>query len=178
MEAETKSHLSDRGTWMRLLYMIFFMAIFGVAQMVAAAVVLAQFLFKLLTGQPNPRLREFGGSVAAYFQQTAAFLTYHSEEMPFPFGEWPVVAAGASPPPPAPAKASPPPAASPPAPAKPSPTPAPAAKAEAPKPAPAKTAASKTAAPKTAAAKKPRKPVAKPAPKAKAEKADEDKPAG
>ena len=176
MEAETKSHLSDRGTWMRLLYMIFFMAIFGVAQMVAAAVVLAQFLFKLLTGQPNPRLREFGGSVAAYFQQTAAFLTYHSEEMPFPFGEWPVVAAGAGTPPPAPAKASPPAAAAP-------PTPAPAAKAEAPKPAPAKnaapkTAAPKTAAPKTAAAKKPRKPAAKPAPKAKAEKADEDKPAG
>ena len=171
MDTETKSHLSDRGTWMRLIYMICFVAIFGVAQMVGAAAVLAQFLFKLLTGQPNPRLREFGGSLAAYFKQLAAFLTYHSEEMPFPFGEWPAVAPGASTPPPAPAKASPPAAAAP-------PTPAPAAKAEAPKPAPAKNAAPKTAAPKTAAAKKPRKPAAKPAPKAKAEKADEDKPAG
>ncbi len=156
MDNETKSHLSDRGTWMRLLYMIFFVVIFGVAQMVASAVVLAQFLFKLLTGQPNPRLKGFGGSLAIYFREMTGFLTYHSEEMPFPFGEWPEAAA--------PAKTAPPPAASPPAPAA---TPAPTPKAPAPK----------TSA-KSGPAKKPRKPAAKAAPKAKAEKADEDNPAG
>ncbi len=166
MDDETKSHLSDRGTWMRLLYMIFFVVIFGVAQMVASAVVLAQFLFKLLTGQPNPRLQVFGGSLAIYFREMTGFLTYHSEEMPFPFGEWPEAAApAASAPPPAPAKTSPPPAASPSAPAA---APAPTAKAEAPKRVPAK----------SGPAKKPRKPAAKAAPKAKAEKADEDNPAG
>ncbi len=160
MDNETKSHLSDRGTWMRLLYMIFFVVIFGVAQMVASAVVLAQFLFKLLTGQPNPRLQGFGGSLAIYFREMTGFLTYHSEEMPFPFGEWPEAAA--------PAKTTPPPAASTPAPAA---APAPTAKAPAPK------TSAKSGPAKSTPAKKPRRPAAKAAPKAKTAKAEADKPA-
>ena len=89
MDAETKNHLSAKSTWFRALYMLLFFIIFNVAEVVTWAVVILQFLFKLFTGRPNQRLQNFGRSLSAYFQQVVAFLTFHTEEMPYPFSEWP-----------------------------------------------------------------------------------------
>lgn len=89
MEEETKSNLTDKGTWRRLVVMLLFAVIFNIAELVLWAVVVIQFLFKLLTGAPNEKLREFGRKLAVYAQQIIGFLTYHTEEKPYPFGDWP-----------------------------------------------------------------------------------------
>ena len=95
MASELKSHLSAKSTWLRLLYMILFVVAFNVAEIVTGVVVVVQFLFKLITGQANAQLLGFGHALAIYFRQIVAFLTYDSEEMPFPFAPWPE-SAGAS----------------------------------------------------------------------------------
>lgn len=98
METQTKANLGNKGTWLRLIYMILFAVIFNVSELVAAVVVVIQFLFKLLTGKANEQLQNFGQNLAVYFQQMVGFLTYHTEDMPYPFGPWPGAAAKSNPP--------------------------------------------------------------------------------
>jgi len=89
VEAQTKTNLADKGTWLRVIYMILFAVIFNVAELVTGVVVVIQFLFKLVTGKANAQLQNFGQNLATYFQQMVGFLTYHTEDMPYPFGDWP-----------------------------------------------------------------------------------------
>ena len=65
----------------RLMFSVIFLAI--------AVVVIVQFLLKLATGEVHERLRTLGGALGTYVHQIIAFLTYHSEDMPYPFGDWP-----------------------------------------------------------------------------------------
>jgi hypothetical protein len=43
----------------------------------------------LFTGATNARLREFGQSLAVFIYQIVLFVTFNSDERPFPFGPWP-----------------------------------------------------------------------------------------
>ena len=52
-------------------------------------VLATQFVFHLLTRKPNARLQTMGKRLAAYIQKIVAFLTYHTDELPYPFGAWP-----------------------------------------------------------------------------------------
>lgn len=89
MDPELKDNLRKRQTWLRGLYMLLFIVIFHVAEFVMGAVVLLQFLFTLVSGQTNTRLLRFGQSLSQYVYQILLFLTFNSEDMPFPFNEWP-----------------------------------------------------------------------------------------
>lgn len=89
MEKQFKEHVAERGTWVRLFYMAVFVIIFNVAELAIAVVVIVQFLLKLATGEVHERLRTLGGTLGIYIHQIIDFLTYHSEDMPYPFGDWP-----------------------------------------------------------------------------------------
>jgi hypothetical protein len=52
-------------------------------------VVAFQFLSSLFTGQPNDLLTRFGGNLARYLQQIIVYMTFATEEKPFPFMPWP-----------------------------------------------------------------------------------------
>ena len=86
---ELTQHVKSRSTWVRLLFMLLFAVIFYIAEMVLFAVAAIQFLFKLFSGAPNARLTGFGASLALFLAEVAAFLTYNTEDMPFPFADWP-----------------------------------------------------------------------------------------
>ncbi len=81
--------IKDGNTWMRLLYMLLFAAILYVTMIVTGAVVVINFLVKLITGVPNAELTRFGGTLAQFIRDVVAFLTFASETMPFPFAPWP-----------------------------------------------------------------------------------------
>ena len=87
--SETKKNLTNPKTWLRLVYIILFAIAFNVAEVVIVAVVVAQFLFELITGQPNEQMRSLGRSLGGYASEIIAYLTYHSDDKPFPFGPWP-----------------------------------------------------------------------------------------
>lgn len=75
--------------WLRCLFMILFSVIASVASYVIFVLVVIQFLFTLITGKPEQRLRFFGNSLTQYITQILQFLTYNSEQKPFPFSDWP-----------------------------------------------------------------------------------------
>lgn len=88
---ELKSNLLSSRHWLRLVFMLLFAAILQIASIIMWALVLLQFLFSLVTGQDNTNLRQFGHSLSTYIFQILKFLTYASDEKPFPFSDWPKV---------------------------------------------------------------------------------------
>ena len=82
-------HLTSRTSWLRLLYMVLFIALWSITRLVVLAVVILQVLFLLFSGERNERLAGFGASLAVYSYELVAYLTFASEEQPFPFSDWP-----------------------------------------------------------------------------------------
>ncbi|TLS77096.1 DUF4389 domain-containing protein [Mariprofundus erugo] len=89
MNEELKEHVTNTGVWMRLLFMALFGIIYTVSRFVLLIVVVAQFLWLLITGNTNPRLISFGGQLATFVYQILRYLTFNSETRPFPFADWP-----------------------------------------------------------------------------------------
>ena len=75
--------------WLRFLFMVLFAVIAGVASYVMTALVVLQFLWALITGEGNDKLRSFGSSLSQYIYQIMRFLTYNTDDKPFPFADWP-----------------------------------------------------------------------------------------
>jgi hypothetical protein len=94
MQDEMKQNLRNHTTWSRALYMLLFTVFYGVAEIVIVVVVLFQFLSVLFTGDTNWRLLTLGQNLSTYVYQVMLFLTYNSEERPYPFGDWPDGAPG------------------------------------------------------------------------------------
>jgi len=86
---QLKSNLTSSKHWLRLVFMLVFAAVLQLASLIMWVLVGAQFLFSLITGQDNSHLRQFGSSLSRYIFDVLRFLTYSSEEKPFPFADWP-----------------------------------------------------------------------------------------
>jgi hypothetical protein len=88
-DARLEDNLKSKSTWLRLLFMIVFVVLYGVSRIVVITVVVVQFLWVLFTGKPNERLSRFGLSLAIYTYQIVSYLTFNTERQPFPFTDWP-----------------------------------------------------------------------------------------
>ena len=85
-----EKNLKSRATWLRLLFMCVFGLLASLASMVACVVVVLGFLMVLFTGEVNRELRELGQGIASYLFQIVRYLTFNTDEKPFPFGTaWP-----------------------------------------------------------------------------------------
>ena len=89
MSGDIKENVKRRSIWLRLVFMIVLSVAFNVAEIVTFAVVVFQFLASLFTGKPNDQLIRFGLNLARYIQQITVYLTFSTEEKPFPFTPWP-----------------------------------------------------------------------------------------
>ncbi|ODS23470.1 hypothetical protein AB835_08800 [Candidatus Endobugula sertula] len=76
---------------MRFVFMVLFAIIASVASYIISLLVVIQCVFVLVTGVANDRLQAFGRSMSQYIFQIVNFLTYNSEDKPFPFADWPSV---------------------------------------------------------------------------------------
>jgi len=69
--------------------MVLFVLIACVASYVMVVLVVIQFLFALVTGASEERLRTFVLQLSQYLFQILTFVTYNDEQKPFPFNDWP-----------------------------------------------------------------------------------------
>ena len=88
-ETLLQENLKAPSTWLRLLFMVLFLALWGISRVVVLAVVVLQFLWVLIRGETNEQLTGFGQSLATYTYQIVLYLTFSTEERPFPFAGWP-----------------------------------------------------------------------------------------
>lgn len=80
---------NKRNIWMRALFMLLMAFVLHVCGTVLFVVAVIQFVIVLLNDTPNARLLSFGRSLGNYLRQIVHFLTFATEEIPFPFSEWP-----------------------------------------------------------------------------------------
>lgn len=86
-----KENVKAHSTWLRLFFMIVVTALYAVSRVVVGMVVVLQFFWVLFTGNANPLLENFAQSLATYTYQIIRYLTFVSEERPFPFdADWPI----------------------------------------------------------------------------------------
>ena len=85
-----EENLKSRATWTRLLFMLICYVLVSLAGLVGSVVVVLGFLMVLFTGEVNRELREVGQSLATYIYENIRYLTFNTDDRPFPFGnEWP-----------------------------------------------------------------------------------------
>jgi len=89
LNEELKENVQNSSVWKRFLFMLLFGFLYSVAEVVLVAVIIFQFLTVLLTGNKNDRLLNLGGEISAYIYQALRYLTYNSEQRPYPFSDWP-----------------------------------------------------------------------------------------
>ncbi|MEJ0062770.1 MAG: DUF4389 domain-containing protein [Alphaproteobacteria bacterium] len=88
-EEELKRNVSDKDTWLRLLYMIIFGVAFYFGSILLFVIAWVQFLAKLFSGKVIDGLLNFGINLAIYLGQIAQYLSYATNDKPFPFGPFP-----------------------------------------------------------------------------------------
>lgn len=84
-----KENATNAAVWMRGLYIIVFGVILYFVFALVWLLVIFQFLTKLLTGELNQQLRRFAAPLSRYVSQILNYITFQSDERPFPFSPWP-----------------------------------------------------------------------------------------
>ena len=84
-----KENAKNVDVWIRGLFILVFGVIFYVLYGVIWLLVIFQFLTKVLTGNLNENLSSFSESLTRYAFQILNYITFQSEERPFPFSPWP-----------------------------------------------------------------------------------------
>lgn len=69
--------------------MILYGIVFELGKFVGFLVAAVQFLFKLFRGKPHPQLQTFGFSLAEFYRQIIEFMTFRTEQKPYPWSPWP-----------------------------------------------------------------------------------------
>ncbi len=91
-ESASVSGEQPRKLWLRALFMLVMCVAFYVAAWVLAVTAVVQLVMTATDGTSNERLRSFGRALARYLAQIAQFVTFDTEQAPFPFSDWPSAA--------------------------------------------------------------------------------------
>ena len=88
MAQQPSNSSADHGAWTRLLYMLLFVLIANIVEVIVLVAMIVQFIVHVSTGNTNPRLQVLGRQLGAYVQTIIGFLTYHTDTIPYPFTPW------------------------------------------------------------------------------------------
>ncbi len=85
-----EENIKSKATWTRLLFMVISYILVSIASFVGTFVVILGFLWLLVTGEVNQQIRQVGQSIAAYVYEIVRYLTFNTDQRPFPLGgDWP-----------------------------------------------------------------------------------------
>ena len=85
-ESKLKQHES---ILLRILWMVLFVLVWQVAEVVLAVAVIVQLVYRLFNGAPSLSVMSFGDSLSQYLAQIGRFGTFHTDQKPWPFADWP-----------------------------------------------------------------------------------------
>lgn len=86
---DIKENAKNVDVWTRGLFILIYAVIFYFLFALIWLVVIFQFIMKLITGELNQQLLDFCDSLIKYVSQILLYITFKSEERPFPFNPWP-----------------------------------------------------------------------------------------
>lgn len=82
-------HIAQAEIWVRLLFMLVFIVALKISGVILGVLVLVQFIFAIADGQANQNLLKFCKGLTGFICQIWNYLTFVSEDKPFPFKDWP-----------------------------------------------------------------------------------------
>lgn len=88
MQEQINENLKKASTWKRIFFILVFSVIVGLVRILLWAVILLQIASTLLTGSVNKNILDFGRKLSAYLYHILLFLTFNSDQLPFPFSDW------------------------------------------------------------------------------------------
>ncbi|MDO8844018.1 MAG: DUF4389 domain-containing protein [Methylicorpusculum sp.] len=88
MQEQINENLKKPSTWKRIVFIMLFAIIVGLVRVVLWGIILLQIAYTLLTGNSNKNILDLGKKLAAYLYHILLFLTFNTDEMPFPFSDW------------------------------------------------------------------------------------------
>ena len=74
---------------LRVLWMLVFVLVWQVAQFLLGALVVVQLIYRLIYSAPNLALMNVGDSLSQFLAQIGRFGSFHSDQKPWPFADWP-----------------------------------------------------------------------------------------
>lgn len=86
---DSSSDIKRSDILIRGLYMILFYAAGRITLALVFLLSFIQFVLNLAFKQINPQILEFSEKLDHYLHQVADFLTYATEQKPWPFSDWP-----------------------------------------------------------------------------------------
>jgi hypothetical protein len=86
---ETVTSARPRNLGVRALLMLLMAVAFQLAAWVLGCVAVLQLVLAAVTDSSNERLRGFGATLGRYLRQIAEFVSFGTENVPFPFSDWP-----------------------------------------------------------------------------------------
>ena len=89
MNPKTTDNLKEESTWLRLVFIILYAILLNITEFVIGVVVVIQFLSKLFTGKVVHQGTIFGQNLSTYMYEIIRFLTFKTDEMPWPINPWP-----------------------------------------------------------------------------------------
>jgi hypothetical protein len=89
MNTNVKENVKNVDVWIRGLFIIIFGVILYFLFGIIWLLVIFQFLTKVFTGDLNEQLSKFSMSLTRYAFQILNYITFQSEQRPFPFSPWP-----------------------------------------------------------------------------------------
>ncbi|WP_114416344.1 DUF4389 domain-containing protein [Marinospirillum perlucidum] len=88
-----KARLQDESFWLRLPFVFLFFLAWKLTELIIIGLVLVQLVYRLFVGQPQPQLLALGSQLSRYAYQVFRYVTFNSDEKPFPFADWPATEA-------------------------------------------------------------------------------------
>jgi len=79
----------EENIWLRLVFMLLFAIAFQIAEFALFVVACVQFVVKAFSGRVLSQGILFGQSLATYIYEIVRFLTFRTNDMPWPFAPWP-----------------------------------------------------------------------------------------
>jgi len=86
---EKKQGIATEVFWLRIIFMLFFLLAYQVAEILLGISIVLQVIFIAFSGEKNLFLQQAGAGLSRYAYQVYRYLTYNCEEKPFPFSPWP-----------------------------------------------------------------------------------------
>jgi hypothetical protein len=88
VQEQINENLKRISTWKRIIFMLIYAVIDSMVKLLLWLVVLLQVGSVLITGATNPNILGFGRSLSTYHYHILLFLTFNTEQLPFPFSDW------------------------------------------------------------------------------------------
>jgi len=88
MQDQINENLKKIETWKRIIFMLIYALIDSMVKLILWMVIFLQVGSVLLTGKTNPNILEFGRNLSTYHYHILLFLTFSTEQLPFPFSGW------------------------------------------------------------------------------------------